>query len=220
MDWLFQNLGKLITFVIVVYYIVSAIRGSGAAAEAEEAQDPEVQERARKIQEEIRRKIIERQRQLQPGAPPPPILQRAAGPAAPAARPSGEAPPKDSWNEDDEEEDAYETMVARRHAHEAASRPHAVAPVPARVSLDANSDGENTYARQMREIEEQMRKADELRQKALHVEKGGLVSNRRTRSRAAALELRNRVITDLHGGNSIKAAVLLKEILDKPVGLR
>ncbi len=204
-DWLLQNVGKLITFVIVVYYIVSAVRGAAAAKEAEEP-DEETRERARQIQEEIRRKILERQTQ-QPGGP--------------VARPQAEPTlrPALRMEEEEEEQERWPTPVRRE----------VVAPPPLTESFPAAtrqappaiaSEGESAYARQMAEIDVQIKKAEGLRQKAAEFLGSGKVSNRRMRSRAAAGEMRARLVEDLHNRSSIKVAIALKEVLDKPVGLR
>lgn len=60
MDWLFENLGKLAPVVIFLLYMISSFKKK--EGDAEEPFDPEAAERSRKIQEEIRRKILERQR--------------------------------------------------------------------------------------------------------------------------------------------------------------
>ena len=204
-----QNVGKLITFVIVIYYIVSAVRGGAAAREAEEP-DEETQARARQIQEEIRRKILERQTQ-QPGGP--------------VARPQAEHPtalrPVMQMEEDEEEELDYRPTPVRREVAPPPLPTSTPVAAPARqASAPIMSEGENAYARQMAEIDVQIKKAEGLRQKAAEFLGSGNVSNRRMRSRAAAGEMRTRLVDDLHNRSSIKVAIALKEVLDKPVGLR
>lgn len=71
MDWLFDNLGKLAPVVIFIIYMISSLKKKGG--EEEEAFDPEAAERARRIQEEIRRKILERQRAGSPATGRPPV---------------------------------------------------------------------------------------------------------------------------------------------------
>jgi len=77
MDWLIDNFGKLLPIILVViYFWLNAKKRGSADEESSAAQgDADQAERARKIQEEIRRRILERQR----GNPPqprvgPPVL--------------------------------------------------------------------------------------------------------------------------------------------------
>src|SRR5690606_29747151 len=90
MDWLFDNLGKIITALITIVYVLGSLRGSAKEEEAEE-QDPEAQARARRIQEEIRRKILERQRgsapQAEPAEEPEPYGEGPFADLYPPARP-------------------------------------------------------------------------------------------------------------------------------------
>ncbi len=70
MEWLLDNLQLVIVVVIIASYVLRGLRNRSAGeeepGEAPEADDPGAAERTRRIQEEIRRRILERQR----GAPP------------------------------------------------------------------------------------------------------------------------------------------------------
>ena len=65
MNWILDNLEKLVPVVITILYFL----GSSKTKKAEKqrrAADPKAEERSAKIQEEIRRKILERQQEGQP----------------------------------------------------------------------------------------------------------------------------------------------------------
>src|SRR5690606_9128153 len=105
MDWIFENLGKIITALITIVYVLGSLRGSAKDEEKEEQQDPEALARARRIQEEIRRKILERQRgaapQPEPVEQPEPYGEGPYAdlypPAAPAPEPA-RADDVDEWS--------------------------------------------------------------------------------------------------------------------------
>ena len=58
--WFLDNLDKLVPIIIAVLYFIGASRAKSKGEE--EGPSPDASERARKIQEEIRRKILERPR--------------------------------------------------------------------------------------------------------------------------------------------------------------
>ena len=58
--WFLDNLDKLVPIIIAVLYFMGASRAKSKGDE-QEGSSPDVSERARKIQEDIRRKILERQ---------------------------------------------------------------------------------------------------------------------------------------------------------------
>lgn len=202
MDWLFENLGKIITFVIFIVYILSSLKGAGKEVEDE---DPAAADRARRIQEEIRRKILERQQQAQP-----------------------EARREVAQDERLHEPEVWEREVEPRTMRQW-EEPTPPPPVPTLDSRGWESspidfeEVEDSYAAQRREIDEKLQKAEELR--AITRESltdsgavlGEIVNRRRT---APGSGVRRQVRQGLSGRSSLKAAVVLKEILDTPVGMR
>ena len=58
--WFLENLEKLVPIIIALLYFLGMSRAKKREGQ-EEGPDPQAEERARKIQEEIRRKILERQ---------------------------------------------------------------------------------------------------------------------------------------------------------------
>lgn len=83
LDWILENLFAVVIVASVIAQIVKAVRGqkepgedaSPSAPEAGESQfgDPEEDERTRRIREDIRRRIAERQ-----GGPTPPLAESGA----------------------------------------------------------------------------------------------------------------------------------------------
>lgn len=137
MDSIFEDIsiGKIISFVVFIFYILSSLKGKGKQ-EDEAEQDPEAQARARKIQEEIRRKILERQQ---------------GGPVAPPRREEfvEESPPLAF-----EREETYAEAPVFTQQEE---------PEPQWEPEPASF--EDAYAEQRRQIEEQLEKAAAIRAK-------------------------------------------------------
>lgn len=210
MDWLFDNLGKLAPLALFVFYLLSALKGN---KREEEEDDPQAAERARKIQEEIRRKILERQQQNS-GRKSEPVFEEEEPEVH--SRQSEER----GYNPFAPERPAEEREVYHRPIY-----PDRPKPKPARKAEPefvfeepVFEQVEDEYERQKREIEEKMRKARELRKKA---ELSAKKSIRRTSSPSmSGSKLRKEILVGLQGPTSLKKAVVLKEVLDTPVGLR
>lgn len=191
MDWFFENLGKIISFIIFIVYILYSIKGKGGD---EEEQDPDAIERARRIQEEIRRKILQRQQGSSPSS-------------------GGDAPPPIVF---EEEEQAYREPEPWRPAPPPIPTQQAEPPPP--VSLGVETTGD-PFAKQRRQIEEQLQKAKELRAVALDNKKreGFAISER---SSISASQLSGKIRAHLKDASTLKVAIVVKEILDTPIGLR
>jgi hypothetical protein len=213
MDWLLANPKLLIAAIIICGYAIRLLMRKGApddGAQNREANarrarpttmqyDPAEEERTRRIQEEIRRKIVER---LQRGSvTPPPIPQgpiiaedTSEGPP-PLPFPSGRAAFPGAEPVFAEIEDAADTesLVARQRAmleqlHALQAQRAAglqIAPAP----RFAAAEGASAFARDVREPQTQMALTRDMR----------------------AL-LRNKT--------NIRRAILLREILGEPPGLQ
>ncbi len=68
MDWIFDNIEKLFPIIIFLLYGLSAWHRRASNKGKESRENPEEAERVRRIQEEIRRKIIARQQGRNPPA--------------------------------------------------------------------------------------------------------------------------------------------------------
>lgn len=203
MEWLLDNL-KLIVFVVII--LIYAMKAMKAKSEAEGGdsgqptrrtmpgeQDAAEAERTRQIQEEIRRRILARQRG-ETVAPPPqettqpePEPEQVEGPQT--LRPVVVA-------ERAREEDPYAREAAERAAREA------------------------SLLETQRAFEEQLRQIRAAREAAtaavprLSVAVAPMASSRR------ASAVRGSWRAELAGRESLRRAVVLREILGDPVGLR
>ncbi len=192
MNWILDNLEKLVPAVIALLYFLGSSKVK-KAEQGREAADPGSNERARRIQEEIRRKILERQQQGEP------VVR---------SRPS--PPPLASEPEFEGRYDPFESeLVREREEADAYPRPEAVL-----------IEEEDLYETQRKQIEEQMQKAREL-QKQVHSARkklpaAPLASTGLQRTGDLRADLRR----DLKDIGSIRRALVLKEILDIPLALR
>ncbi len=190
MDWLFDHLGRLAPVVVFLIYMISSMKGKGRPEEDEP--DPQAAERARRIQEEIRRKILERQRA--------------------DAGPSGRPPEPLVFEEPEEEVVVSRPVVAPPRREPVVQEP-----------VVSAYDRADSYEDRRREIEAKLEEAKRMRQvakdKAKSIAKGASVEPVRERSIYAG-EIRTRLLEGVGDRNSLKTAILLREVLDTPVGMR
>ncbi len=204
--WILDNLDKLVPFVIALLYFI----GSSKLKKAETQQSepgPEASDRARGIQEEIRRKILERQQKGRPASPaeserPSIFFEDETPEPSPVLHPTQSKSSREvaevevrGYNEPERLEDVWE---------------------------DAADTWEDPFDKQRREIEEQLQKARELKANAPAV-KAPVASvkwhpHQYTDRRADAF--RDAVREDLQEQGSVRRAIALKEILDSPLALR
>ena len=200
MEGLVEFFFKLLPIIIAVLYFFGALKGRGKSQEAEE-DDPEALERARKIQEEIRRKILERQQKSKPA-------QRST-PQQEAPAPSLREQQSDRGFRPEEPRGARETVPS----------PVAQEAPPIRLEyLEPEPQVANLYEEQRRKIDEELRKARELRQQVPNMPAISRASPVYSRDLTFALD--RSIREDLRDPDSIRKAIVLKEILDTPVGLR
>ncbi|MBD5778405.1 hypothetical protein IEN85_02795 [Pelagicoccus sp. NFK12] len=197
MDWLFDNLGKFAPVVIFLLYMISSLKGKGP--EEEEENDPAAAERARKIQEEIRRKILERQRE--------------------SAEPTGQRPgtlifdePQPPAEEPEEEE------IVRRPARP----PRKPEPVVEEVA-EVSHGRVDPFEERRREIEAKLEEAKKAHRMAK--EKAGSMAKGKplvplSVSSVSEGQIRQRLKKSLSDRDSLKTAIVLREVLDVPVSMR
>ena len=193
MDWLFDNLGKFAPVVLVLLYMIGSLKGRGQ--KEEEAVDPEAAERARRIQEEIRRKIIERQRSDGPLVARPPDL--------PSVYEREEPEPEPVFRENAK-------SVLRRQA--SAKRPPMM-PMRAPLGDSFTSRGEELEAK----IDAAKRMQTVAKEKVETIKR---TYHFRPRGGASADQVRGSLRKSLSNRTSLKTAFVLREVLDKPVGMR
>lgn len=185
MDWIMSHL-QLIVFVGgAIAYWLNQRRKVKEAAEIEQSlsvPQPKTQidddaERTRRIQEEIRRKILERTSgSTKPVAAPPPM------PAAPMAQPT-----VNSQTGPSKEEEAIAADLAML-------------------------ERQQMLAAKLQELQAQRREHD--RPAEVFAEKTALAMS------ASGTALRGSVLADLRNPVSVRRAIVLREVLGTPVGLR
>ena len=195
--WFLDNLDKLVPIIIAVLYFIGASRAK-SKGDAQEGPSPDVSERARKIQEDIRRKILKRQgggRVPSPEATPPerePFFEPAIEPDP------STVPPRPS----------QEPVFERKAESFAEPEPFIF-------------DAPDPYEEERRKIEEKLKQARELAKKAEIAGKKASVKNRsKDLDRRFASSSKNSILDGLDDTTSIRRAIVLKEVLDTPVGLR
>ena len=203
MEWILENFGKLLPVLLaVLYFWLNSKRRRPNAQEAEESDGSDGSdeaERARRIQEEIRRRILERQRGGSSGSyVEPPVLV---------------------------EESLHQTQERQvRHAehgdlHEMAHGGFEV-PDPAQEQREILE----RQARLAERLEEARRLAEARKASGVRVQaKTG--STRRRSANPPSVDwavnpLRAALLRDLRGRTGLKRAILLREVLGEPVGLK
>ncbi len=177
---------------------LSARKKGAAAAEETEQAEVDAEERARQIREEIRRRIEERRRAAEGQAPQP---------AAPAP--------------------AYDPRLPESQQRRMPAAPAAPVFMPG-----AESDFEQRLREQRRKLEEARREREEAHARALEIERRAMEARpgrpiQRKRAAAGApaglqgpAQLRRQLVSNLQQPESVRLAVLLREVLGPPVALR
>lgn len=197
-QWVLDNLFTVLIIGGVLSQLLNAIKGKKAQQDADASgtprdaqfEDPELAERTRRIREDIRRKIAERQ----------------------SDAPSAELPPFTSEPELRPEPSAYEPPPLPRSVI-AERAPEAVA---ALQRMDAQRQAEileqqATMAERMRELETM--KAAAQRRAAFEALSVSQANVQRERARGALLD-------DLRDPQALRRAFVLREVLGPPVALR
>ncbi len=188
MEWILDHLQFVIAAIIIVGYLLRGLRKTGddeAPAPDRRRQpdsDPGEAERTRRIQEEIRRRILERQR----GAPaePRPVLVFEREEEPPALRPDYRAP--------------------------------APPPIPTRMEPDPAMAA---VLERQRALQEQLQAIRAARPADSPARRGARLRSSVSASRPGDGALRE-LKRDLTGAQALRKAILLREILGEPVGLR
>jgi hypothetical protein len=203
-DW--ETLAPVIFFIL---YGLAQLFGNKKKGKTQEEEEPEVDpaERARRIREEIRRRIEER-RQEQEGGMPRPVERPAYDPTVPdtaQARPVAQFPQQ------------------RRDSRQVVQPTQPAQPVFQKTEKTVGL--EQKLAEQRRILAESQRKQKEAREKArqmLHDAGAQADANiRREGAKAVgAKRLKKQLLSGLRDTNGLRKAVLYREILDPPLGMR
>lgn len=204
MDWIMRNLGAilpLVIFFLIVRGVLRAIRQADKGKTAARRQldgDPAAAERTRQIQEEIRRKIAERRAAAQsPTSPPqlPSMQQRIP----PLTRPMTVSPL-----------DPFGGPMRR--------------PIKPQSAPQRSEDLPTAYVlERQRRLAEEMRALEAARQ--AEQQRAAEIAAVRTPAPAAGMPARPAAAPligrgDLRDPRALRRAIVLREILGPPVGLR
>ncbi|MFM7751078.1 MAG: hypothetical protein ACKPB0_11775 [Opitutaceae bacterium] len=216
LDWLLDRLGVVIFVVIFVVQIIRGLlqarRQTPPPASKPDALDEE--RRVQEIQEQIRRRIAERRGEAPPPAAAPelPPLARREAPAAPGPETTRMPEPF---------EDPLRRMV--REFERALNPEPELAPAPAAPPVAAATVAEAPDRRAV-ELERQRRLADELRQleaeRAEAKRRAARESVEAAVATASARAHRGGLAEELRDAASARRAIILREVLGTPVGLR
>jgi hypothetical protein len=202
MEWILENFGKLLPVLLaVLYFWLNSKKRHPDAQEAEDADGPDEAERARRIQEEIRRRILERQRgdSSGPHVEPPVLVEESLHqPQSRQVRSTGQQDVREAVFDPYEIDNRYEEDQQWSDQREVLER----------------------QAKLAKRFEEARRLAET--RKASQAQIG---SSMRNAARPPSVEwainpLRAALMRDLRGRTGLKRAILLREVLGEPVGLR
>jgi hypothetical protein len=214
LDWLLERIGVVIFVVIFVVQIVRGLMRSRTGAPEEEAKRDVLAEerRVREIQENIRRRIAERSGGA-PAAEPPPLMRQEVGPP-PRPNPETTQMPEPFGGP---LRRVFEELERQANPPpEPPPRPY-VPPVAATTVESRNAEvvRQEQLAEEIRVLEEARMLA---KRRASRVAAGELAaSNSELGQRSAA---RGRALDDLRDPESLRRAIVLREVLGTPVGLR
>jgi hypothetical protein len=209
--WILEHLGIVVVIVLFLAQMVRAVMQSRSADAQRRAtpDDGSEERRVREVQEQIKRQIAARRHEQAP-SPTPPVLAPETPTRAPVPRPTTTQMPEPFGG-------PLGRMLEEMQ-RKAQQRVPVPTPPPAPV----------VERRNVGEIERQQRLANELKS----VEESRLLVKRRAAHVAAELELvaqsepalrtvaHDRLLGDLHDPQSLRRAILLREVLGTPVGLR
>ncbi len=216
LDWLLERIGLVIFVVIFVVQILRGLFQARRAAPPPASSKPDALEEERRVQDiqaEIRRRIAERRGGGAPASAPEAPAAPVAREAAPA--PAPEAPTADPFEPlrrmmRDLEDQARD--VERKVSGE---QPAPVAPPPPLVPAAASLRSEELE--RQRVLAEQLAalQAERVAARRRAEEVSAAVAERAVAARAPA-----RLMEDLRDPAALRRAVLLREVLGTPVGLR
>lgn len=229
MDWILSNLPLLIFLFVVIRMIRGVLRAKAEKKEQGQAtpatEETEDQRRVREIQERIRRMAAERRERREEAELPPPLPPIVtAEPPAPQAERRAPAPPvllpTDPFG------GGKAGKLLRKLERRKAAEPPTLAPAPAPASFPTPRERVAAYdlaeVQRQEDLAERMRALEEER--ALAQRRAAQLaafrsaeSDTTTRRRA---ETRDDLLVNIREPKALRRAILLREVLGTPVGLR
>lgn len=213
-DWLLERIGVVIFVVIFVVQIVRGLMKAKQDAPSEDAKPDALEEerRVQEIQAEIRRRIAERRGEAPPSAAPPPVAPRETEFPAPAPSPETTQMPEPFGGP------MRRVLQEIERQRRLQQEPVAPPPLPPPVLVESRSA---ELVRQ-EQLAEQVRSLEETRllvkRRAAKVAAADLAETRSESGQRSAA--RGRALDDLRDPESLRRAVVLREVLGTPVGLR
>jgi hypothetical protein len=212
MEWIFDHLQLVIAIVVVAAWMLrGAARRASGHAEPEHHEigpdDPEEVERTRRIQEEIRRRILARQQ----GVEPPPIVSRQPPPLPDLAENAEVEKPE--WGVEDSEPAPANPPHAKADAFPTEFPSPAATQTAAMAAL---LEQQRLLAEQFEQVRA-MKLAGSTAVPPLP-DHGGMGSA--GANAADHRSLRRALRADLAGPPGLRRAVLLREILGEPPGMQ
>lgn len=215
MNWFFDHLPTFVIVFMILSFVRTVVKAAKRAQEQEQRKaatavprggDPDAEERTRRLQAEIRRKIAERTCAT-------PTLSRAQ----PAMRPAETVPPLARRTPElDPFGGPMDRMMRRieEMAREAQPAPEPP-PVVEAPAMAAVLQRQQQLADQMRALEDARQK--EVRRAASIATATAAAATTSAGTRSAA---RCELLADLRGAKNLRRAVVLREVLGAPVALR
>lgn len=203
---------SIFPYLVFIFLLVQFVRAMLAAqkqsaAHEEEHDETDEQRRMREVQERIRRKIAERRGEGHaPAAPEPAPLATDQ----PRPRPTVMAPPPVAGG-------PLETLggeILRKVLEQPAAR---TAPPP---MAGAHAAEQAAILARQQELAEQMRELEAARQAAQRRAAGLAAEQAAAAQAAAATKAREGWLGELRDAKNLKRAIVLREVLGTPVGLR
>lgn len=205
-EWIFKHLGVVIFLAIFLSQIVRAVMRSRRASEEHEVQHDDAAEarRVRDVQEQIRRRIAERRAGGEAMPPPAPTSEQRL--ERPAPRPETTQMPE------------FGGPLGRmlEELQKRAQPPPAPPPPVVAAHNTAELQRQQRLADEIKALEES-RMAAQRRAAAIAVEESAAVATAGAAKRSAA---REHLLEDLSDTTSLRRAIVLREVLGAPVGLR
>jgi len=211
MDWILRHLPLLVIVLVGISFLRTVMKAARRAQEEQArsqaplrrtpGEDPEAAERTRRIQEEIRRKIEERRAGGAAVPRPAPVTAEAA-PRLPST------PPIDTFG--------GPGGGILRKLQEAAARA-AEQEAPPREEPPALS----VVLERQQKLAEEMRALEAARQAELRRAADlAAAAKKEPAAATAARTARGDLLEDLRGAKHLRRAIVLREVLGAPVGLR
>lgn len=198
MDWLLEHFGKLLPIVLmVIYFLLNKGKKKEEEGDGAETGDAGQDDRVRRIQDEIRRRILERQQgeSPQPTAPPPVLVEERPLHGSQTGgfheeQPKSVATVRPDWAQQEEASRLVLEQQAKLVDRLAQARRMA-------VTRDADAKVWETEAIRPSTMGRAARR------------QGGVIS-----------PLRRSLLKDLAAPDGLRRAILLREVLGEPVGMR